>query len=236
MKFDTILEHQKIDGELIKLEAEVSKGKERSALVAAKAKLEAATETVGKLSQEAADLLAGYNKLSARAAELKSRLDEFDGILDGVADANEADYYIRQIESIEDEIASLEKDAAKDSDRIDAVTAEYERTWKQGIKASEAYKVALAAYNAATSEVKPRVTELQKKLAELRGKIPAEFMEAYLSLRAAKKTPAFVVYDPKSGTCGRCFMEVSGATRSKLKNPGDYAECPNCRRILYIPE
>lgn len=82
MKFDTILEYQKIDGELIKLEAEFSKGKERSALVAAKAKLEAATETVGKLSQEAADLLAGYNKLSARAAELKSRLDEFDGILD----------------------------------------------------------------------------------------------------------------------------------------------------------
>ena len=95
---------------------------------------------------------------------------------------------------------------------------------------------ALAAYNAATSEVKPRVTELQKKLTELRGKIPAEFMEAYLSLRAAKKTPAFVVYDPKSGTCGRCFMEVAGDTKSKLKNPGDYAECPNCRRILYIPE
>ena len=96
--------------------------------------------------------------------------------------------------------------------------------------------VATAAYNAFAGKVQPRVTELKAKLKALEDKVPTEFMTAYKSLRAAKKTPAFVPYKPESGTCGRCFMEVSGATRGKLKNPGDYAECPNCRRILYIPE
>lgn len=109
MKFDTILEYQRIDQELLNLESEFAKSKERAAFVTAKAKLEAATDTVNKLSQEASDLLANYNKLNARAEELKMRLDEFDRFIGGVADVNEADYYLRQIASISDEIAALEK-------------------------------------------------------------------------------------------------------------------------------
>lgn len=236
MKFDTILEYQNIDRELLGIENDVAKSKERAVFVNAKAKLEAATAAVGKLSHEAAELLAGYNKLSARAEELKAKLDEFDGILEGVEDVNEADYYIRQISSIADAISALEKDAARDAERIDAIGAEYKMTWEAGKKASDAYKDATAAYNAFAGKVQPRVTELKAKLKALEDKVPTEFMTAYKSLRAAKKTPAFVPYKPESGTCGRCFMEVSGATRGKLKNPGDYAECPNCRRILYIPE
>ena len=178
----------------------------------------------------------GYATLSARADALKARLDEFDGMLDDMQDVSEADYYLKQIAAISDEIASLEKDAARDSERIDAIGAEYKKTWEAGKKASDAYKEATAAFNAYAAKMQPRVAELKAALKELEGKVPEEFMAAYKSLRAAKKTPAFVAYKPESGTCGRCFMEVSGATRSKLKNPGDYAECPNCRRILYIPE
>mgnify|MGYP001778151755 CR=1 FL=1 len=236
MKFDTILEYQDLDRELLSVENEVAKSPERAAFVNAKAKLEAATAAVGKLSHEAAELLAGYGRLSSRAEELKAKLDEFDGILEGVADVNEADYYIRQIASISEEIASLEKDASKDGERIDAIASEYKKTWEVGRKASDAYKEAHAAFNAFASKIQPRITELKEGLAKLEKNVPEEFMTAYKSLRAAKKTPAFVAYKPESGTCGRCFMEVSGATRSKLKNPGDHAECPNCRRILYIPE
>ena len=35
--------------------------------------------------------------------QVQKRLDEFDGILEGVADVNEADYYLRQIGAINDE-------------------------------------------------------------------------------------------------------------------------------------
>ena len=236
MKFDTILEYQNVDRELLAIESEVAKSKERAVLVNAKAKLEAATAAVGKLNHDAAELLANYARLSARAEQLKAKLDEFDGILEGVEDVNEADYYLRQIGAINDEVTALEKDAAKDAERIDAIAAEYKKTWEAGKKASDAYKEAVAAYNAFAADMQPRVAQLKAELAKLEGKVPAEFMAAYKSLRAAKKTPAFVAYKPESGTCGRCFMEVSGATRSKLKNPGDHAECPNCRRILYIPE
>lgn len=236
MKFDTILMYQDIDRELINIENDVAKSKERAAFMNAKAKLEAATAAVGKLSHEAAELLAGYGKLSSRAEELKAKLDEVDGLLDDIADVNEADYYIKQIDAVNAEIASLERDAGRDAERAAAIGAEYKRTWDAGRKASEAYKEATAAFNEVAAKVQPRMAELKAKLKEIEPSVPAEFMAAYKSLRAAKKTPAFVAYKPESGTCGRCFMEVSGATKGKLKNPGDHAECPNCRRILYIPE
>ena len=116
MKFDTVLEYQKIDHDLLEIESEVAKSKERAAFIGAKSKLEAATAAVGKLSHEAGELLQGYAKLSARADALKARLDEFDGMLDDMQDVSEADYYLKQIAAISDEIASLEKDAARDSE------------------------------------------------------------------------------------------------------------------------
>jgi len=31
-------------------------------------------------------------------------------------------------------------------------------------------------------------------------------------------------------------MDLPNDTKSKLRNVGDYAECPNCRRILYVAD
>ena len=235
MKFDKILEYQSKDQELLALENEVAKSKERMALMAAKSRLDAATASVGKLSKEAADILAAHARLAERAEELNAGLDEFNGVLEGAHNVNEADYYIRQITAISDEIAALEKEIAKTGERIDGIGAEYKRTWEQGIKASEAYKAAHAAYNAYIATVQPKVKQLNAELEALKKGVPAEIMELYASLRAAKKMPAFVPYRTDAGTCGRCFMEVSGDTRGKLRHPGDYAECPTCRRILFIP-
>ena len=66
-------------------------------------------------------------------------------------------------------------------------------------------------------------------------------MKKYKALRDAKRLPAFIAYDtdPKGywyGCCAGCRQELSGAVKGKLKNPGDYAECSDCGRILYIPE
>ena len=236
MKFDKILEYQKKDAELLALESEAAKSAEYAAFAAAKARLTAATEAVGKLSHEAAEILSAHTRLAEKAKQLSVGLDEFDGVLEGIENVNEADYYIRQISAISDELAAVEKEVAREDERINGIAAEYKRTWEQGIKANEAYKAALAAFNAYRASVAPRVKEIAAELEAIKKDVPEKMMEVYNSLRGAKKLPAFVPYKVEAGTCGRCFMEVPGDTRGKLKNPGDYAECPNCRRILFIPE
>ena len=55
---------------------------------------------IGKLKSEAGELLAGYAAMKEKIDALKDELDEFDGILDDVQDANEADHYLKMVASL----------------------------------------------------------------------------------------------------------------------------------------
>lgn len=236
MKFDKILEYQKIDQELMSLESEVAKSEERQKLVSAKTRLESATDTIGKLKSEASELLSGYTSMKEKIDALKSELDGFDGILEDVQDPQEADHYLKMVASIADKINALEKEANFASSKIDQVNDAYKKTWDVGVKATEAYKSAKVEYDTLVKKYQPRVIEIKSQLEALKAEIPQNVMNAYIALRNAKKMPAFVAYNRDKGVCGRCFMDVPNDTKSKLRNEGDYAECPNCRRILFVPE
>ncbi|MDE5601905.1 MAG: hypothetical protein K2J16_05350, partial [Clostridia bacterium] len=106
----------------------------------------------------------------------------------------------------------------------------------QGVKPYDSARAAKAEYTVYVSEMQPKVASIRAQLAELKKEIPEKIMEVYQSLRSSKKMPAFVEYDPNRKMCGRCFMGVPNDVCSKLRNPGDYAECPNCRRVLFVPE
>ena len=142
MKFDAILEYQRVDQELINLENEATSSKEIAALYSAKKTLDTATGTIGKLSQEASEILANQAKIQEKITALKAKLDEFDGIVDGIEAVSEADYYLKQIDAIVSEIVALEKESSKDMSRVDGITNEYKKTWEAGIKASDGYKQA----------------------------------------------------------------------------------------------
>ena len=236
MKIDKILEYQKRDKEGMSLESEDEKSEERQKLAVAKSRLEGATEMTGKLKADASDLLAGYGAMKDKIDALKDELDEFDGILDDVQDANEADHYLKMVAAIADKINALEKEANGAAVKIDQVNDSYKKTWEQGVKATDVYKNAKAEYDNLVRNFQPRVVEIKAQLNALKAEIPQNVMNAYLNLRGAKRMPAFVKYDSKNCLCGRCMMEVDNDTKSKLRNVGDYAECPNCRRILYVAE
>ncbi len=235
MNFDKILEYQKTDQELLNLESEVAKSNERAQFAQAKSNVAYATEQISKLSQEAQDLLADYNKMNTKIDQLKAKLDEFDGIIEGVADMSEADYYIKAVEQIAEEITNLEKSCSASSHKIDELNSNYKKTWEQGTKASEIMKIKKAEYDNVVNTRRPVVAEINAKLESIKADTPIELIEMYLALRQAKVTPAFVEYDPNVGSCGRCFMELPNDTKAKLRKSGDYVECPHCRRILYIP-
>lgn len=236
MNFEKILEYQRIDQEILALESEVSKSKERQNLATAKNNIAKSTEIINNLKNEAAALLASYSAVQEKIDKLKSELDEYEGVLDGVQDVAETDYYIKKVSAINDGISALEREVALGSKRIDDINDKYKKTWDQGVKDTALYKTAKADYDKLVEDYRPKVVEKVNERDALKGEIPEKMMNAYLALR--NKLPAFVPYDDQksSGCCPRCGMEVANDTLAKLKNAGDYAECPNCHRILFIPE
>ncbi len=236
MKFDKILQYQKIDQEANALRAETSKSKEWQKYQDAQNKLEAATSNIGKLTAEANELLKGYESMKSKMDSLRDELAEFDGILEDVQDVNEAEYYLKLVSAISDKLNALEKEAAGVSGKIDQINGAYKKTWEQGVKASQANKSAKAEYNAFASGFKAKFDELQKQLNALVKEIPEDVLSEYLVLRKSQKLPVYVEYDAENKVCGRCRMEVPNDVCAKLKSAGDFAECPSCRRIMYVPE
>ena len=235
MKFDTILEYQRVDLELIALETEATSSKELASLLSAKKTLETATNTVGKLSAEAGEIVANHAKIQSKIEDLKTKLDEFTGLLEDLDDVKEAEYYLKEVDGIISEIIALEKEASKEMNRIDGVTNDYKKTWDAGIKASEGFKQAKTVYDKFMAELQPKANEIKARLGALQKEIPEELLAKYKALRDPKKMPVFVEYDASKKICGRCRMEMPNDVIEKLRQSGDYAECPNCRRINYIP-
>ena len=143
---------------------------------------------------------------------------------------------ILTITPLEIEHSALEKEAAGVSGKIDQINGAYKKTWEQGVKASQANKSAKAEYNAFASGFKAKFDELQKQLNALVKEIPEDVLSEYLVLRKSQKLPVYVEYDAENKVCGRCRMEVPNDVCAKLKSAGDFAECPSCRRIMYVPE
>lgn len=240
MNFDKILEYQQIDQELLGLETTLAKSEEYKRVLIAKSKVDEATQEIGKLKSDAAEQLAEYSAMKKRLENLKEELDGFDGILEEVQDVAEAEHYLKLIGAIDEQIAALDKEAAQAAARIDRLAESYKRNWDIGVKATEAFKKSKQEYDALMSDIRPKAEEIKAKLKQLQTDIPPQMLKTYATLRAAKKMPAYVAYDPnpknpRYGFCTRCAMELPNDTKAKLRNPGDYAECPDCHRILFVP-
>lgn len=236
MKFDKILQFQKIDQEHSALKAEINKSDKSQRYLAAQARVEAATSSISTLTDEANDLVKSYDAMKSKMKALESELAEFDGILEDVDDISEAEYYLKLVSAISDKLGALEKEANGVASRIEQIKASYSKTWEQGIKASQASKLAKAEYNAFAAEYKGKFDELQQKLNALSKEIPEEELKEYITRRKSLKLPIYVEYDADNKICSRCRMEVPNDVRSRLKAAGDAAECPNCHRIMFVPE
>lgn len=236
MKFDKILQYQKIEQDANALKAEMAKSDAWQKYQDTQSKLDGATASIGKLTAEANELLKSYERMKSKIDAIKSELADFDGILEGVQDVTEAEYYLKLISAISDKLVALEKEANGVGNKIEQINDAYSRTWEQGVKASQAYKAARAEYNAFATNYKAQFDEMQKQLNALVKDIPEDIMSEYNRLKKSQKLPVYVEFDSVNKVCGRCRTEVSNDVCAKLKAPGDYAECPNCRRILYVPE
>lgn len=237
MKFDAILEYQKIDANLVVIEDAIKKSHEGSVAFSAKQKLDEATEMVKRLQAEASDVMAQYDRMSQKASELVAQINELYGIVGEAGDINEVEHYTKLLTALTDELAKLESDVAKDISKSQSIDQNYKKTWDDGIKATNDYKIALSEFNKLRNEKSIEANPLIAQLKALEPQIDSRLLDEYKILRGNKKLPAFVEYDASDPDhCSRCRMELPADAKGKLKKPGDFAECPNCRRFLYIPD
>ena len=238
MKFDTILEYQRLDQEIASLDNLLATSDVGRARREKKNRISELEVQIGKLNDDANSIMSSFSATQSRIEALKTELDEYDDIEEDVQDITEAEYVLKKVTAIANEITALESEIAKLSKRLDEINAKYSATWDKGMKEAAEFKPILKAYNEYKAQIEPQKALLIQKRDALAKDIDPTLLARYNNFKSGKnnRMPFIVPYDRSTTSCPRCFMTIENATLAQLNAPGDSAECPNCRRILFIPE
>lgn len=232
MKFDNMLDYQKIDSELVKIEKELNNSTEKEKASALNAKIKTAGDNMAKFQNEADELNLNAEKLAANVDKYAGEVAEIAESISDVADFQEIEYYEKVLAGLSEDVNKLLRELQKVSSRMDQVKDGSDNLTRQAVQLNEQYKVALQNYQTLKLKLQNEGRPVMEKLKALEKNIDPKFIQMYKRCRAGKKLPAFVEY-AGDGSC-YCGMNLPNDCIGKLKADGDFVECPNCGRIVIL--
>lgn len=146
MKFDSMLEYQKIDSELVKIERELNNSTEKEKASALNAKIKTAGDNMAKFQSEADELNLNAEKLAANVGKYESEVKEIADSISDVQDEQEIEYYEKVLAGLSEDVNKLLRELQRVSARIDQVKDNSDNLTRQAVQLNEQYKVALQSY------------------------------------------------------------------------------------------
>ncbi len=224
-----LLEYQEVDGELRKIEQEISSSEERKKFLQAKKFMESAGEKLEAQDKHACDLKAFSEKLKAEYEEIDRAISEYSELDEMVENGGDIGFYKKNVQSLIDRLRYLKSEIQKLTENIESATEEFRKMKKQTIAMQKQYKE----YNEKFKEVKngrsKEVAEITARLEGIAKRIPPEILAHYKAKRKEKIYP--VVAPLKNDRC-ICGMDFPLAQQEALSG-GRVVECEHCHRIIY---
>jgi predicted nucleic acid-binding Zn-ribbon protein len=223
---------------LFKLEKELRDSAEYKKVELYKKSIAGAADAVKKFDLESEDIISSYDRINENISQAEKNIGELVSAIKSISgsterELNEYEYYMKKLEKANEILVNNEKEIDKIKKRIAEILANTSKLLKGIQEAGENKKQADAEFDKIKNAKKADADALIKEIARLKAELPQEILELYKTVKDEKKLPVFVKLMNK-GQCSGCGMDLPIGMTSKLKNPGDYSECPNCRRIIYM--
>lgn len=229
MQIKEMLEYQKLDGEIRKLEAEIKNSEERKNATKMQDYLRDSQAKLISLEKTSEKLLGIYKKAMQAYNDFAEKLDKL--LKEGTGEnPEEVTQKLERANQFMLVSNKLEKDIESLSSSIAKVNSEFDSIMKNSKTAKANFEVYKNRFNELKVKVEPKLAELKAEQAKLKSKIDAELLSKY-NHKAESKYPVFVPM--KDNRCGGCRMEISGTKLKQLKEKG-VIECENCGRIIFI--
>lgn len=227
-----LLEYQKVDGELRKIEQEISASEERKKYMQAKKFMESAREKLEAQDKRAVELKALRDSLVLRMAETEKAIEEYSDLDEMLEGGGDISFYKKNAQTLLDKLRAVKAELNKLVSDITAATEEYKKFKDQTIAMQKQYKEYKEKYENVKNERAQEVAAITKKLNALAKSVPADVLEKYNQKR---KERVFPILAPISGDMCMCGMDLSLAQKGKLTG-GNVIECEHCRRFIYKAE
>lgn len=230
MELSKLLDYQKKDSELIKLERQLYNNEDRKIFNQMINVVKDAQNKSAHLEKQAGDLINVYNNLkqtyeeNIKSANIISNRKLEDASIDDIENIEHV------AETIVNNLSILEKKLLQQAERVNSVLIEFEKTRKNYNIARDKYNKHKELFDAESKKVEPILAEKQNEIKKLEQGIEPSILAKYKQRRADRIFPVLVPCVDK--TCGGCRMELPSASLSTLKNNG-ILECEHCRRIIY---
>lgn len=230
-----MLDYQKIDRELNRIEKELRENEFFVKRKQYKAMHQSCEENIARAEAKANDLKNQLALCRENMSKAAAMIEEYCREIEDVEDLDELNYVSKKLNEQLDALAGIERE-------IKRISREGEDAIKQveDISAKLPQIIALYAkctneFNKATEAQKPKVAALKKQQAELRQAIDPSIFEIYKKVSEGQIQPVFVPL--RDGMrCGGCQMEMPKAIVDAQFAAKNHMRCENCGRIIYKTE
>ncbi len=224
-----LLEYQKVDAQLRKIEQEVAASEEQKKFSQANKFMKSAPERFEAQDRRAAELTALREDLIRRAEDISRQIAEYSELDEMVEEGGDVSFYKKNAQALLDRLRALKGEMQKLNADIAATVEEYERFKKQGAAMQKQYKEYKAKRDELVGSRKEEVNALRARLAQIAKNIPADILAKYQQKR---KENIFPIIVPLGGNACVCGMDFPLALQERLAG-GNVVECEHCRRFVY---
>lgn len=227
-----LLEYQKVDGQLRKIEQEIAASEERKKYMQAQKFMKGARERLEAQDKHAAALKNLRDDLARRAEEITRQIAEYADLDEMVDEGGDVSFYKKNAQALLDRLRALKGELQKLTADVNAAVEEYDRYMKQGSAMQKQYKEYKEKYEELKNSRAEEVKAIGKKLEAIAAGIRKENAEVLARYQAKRKDGIFPILVPLTNDHCVCGTDFPLAQQGKLAG-GNVVECENCRRFVY---
>ncbi|MBE7073748.1 MAG: hypothetical protein E7379_01500 [Clostridiales bacterium] len=235
MKVEKILEYQKLDREMYKLEREIKDNPNKEKANKLHETMRVAQEKSVALEGKAGAILKEIDKVKGHLKLQQDKMAEFTAKDLSTLSKQE----IEKIASLKDKLAQnlqiLEKNLTALAENVNSVLSEFNKTIKTFNTAKEDFAKCKTSYDNDIKAIESKKAEVAKNLSVIAKEIDSVIMEAYQKRRKENIFPVVVqLMEQGKGSyfCGGCRTQLSIASINKLDSEA-VVSCDHCRRLIY---
>lgn len=227
-----MLEYQKIDRELARIEKELRENENYVKFRQYKNMRQACEDSVTRAESKASELKSQLTACRESIGRITAQIEEYCHAMDDAQDVDELNYLNKKLNEQLEALSAVEKDVKRlQREGEDAVKSLGEINEKLPKIVALCVKFNNE-FVKVKEEQRPRVSALRQKQAELRPAIDPKIFEIYAKVSAGQIQPVFVPL--RDGCrCGGCQMEMPKARVDAQFANKDYVRCEHCGRIIY---
>ncbi len=230
MDLKTILNYQKKDAELIRLERELNNNENKKAYTQMISVVKDAQNRSNSLEKQAGELLSIYQNLKKTYEDNIKSANVVIGRKLETASISDLDTIEEIASNIVNNLSILEKKLLQEAEKVNAVLVDFDQTRKRYNLARDKYTKHKELFDEESKKLEPAIAEKTKEIKKLEAGIDPVILAKYKQRRQDNIFPVLVPCVDKA--CGGCRMELPYANLSTLKTKG-VLECEHCRRIIY---